>query len=74
MGMFCRYANSRGTCIFWCNLSQWNIGLADGGIQRLPRIVGMGRAMELIITGKVIDAQEAYRIGLANVPKGTISK
>ncbi len=50
----------------------WNIGLADGGSQRLPRIVGMGRAMELIITGKVIDAEEAYRIGLANevVPKG----
>ena len=38
----------------------------------MPRIVGMGRAMELILTGKVIDAEEAYRIGLANevVPKG----
>ena len=39
---------------------------------RLPRIVGVGRTLELIIKGKVIDAQEAYRIGLVNeiVPKG----
>lgn len=57
---------------FGVTCRRWNIGLADGGTQRLPRIVGMGRAMELILTGKVIDAQEAYRIGLANevVPKG----
>ena len=57
---------------FGVTCRRWNIGLADGGTQRLPRIVGMGRALELIITGKVIDAKEAYRIGLANevVPKG----
>ncbi len=57
---------------FGVTCRRWNIGLADGGTQRLPRIVGMGRAMELILTGKVIDAQEAFRIGLANevVPSG----
>jgi len=57
---------------FGVTCRRWNIGLGDGGTQRLPRIIGMGRAMELILTGKVIDAQEAYRIGLANevVPKG----
>lgn len=37
-----------------------------GGTQRLPRIIGQGRAMEMIVTGRQIDAQEAYRIGLAN--------
>ena len=51
---------------------RWNVPLLDGGTQRLPRIVGMGWAMEMIITGRFIDAKEAYRIGLANevVPKG----
>ena len=51
---------------FGVTCRRWNIGLGDGGNQRLPRIVGMGRAMELIITGRVIDAAEAERIGLVN--------
>ncbi len=44
------------------------LGLTPGfaGTQRLARLVGKGRAMELILTGATIDAQEAYRIGLAN--------
>jgi enoyl-CoA hydratase/carnithine racemase len=58
---------------FGVTCRRWNIGLGDGGNNRLPRIVGMGRAMELIITGRVIDAREAERIGLVNevTPRGT---
>lgn len=45
---------------------RWGVPLVDGGTQRLPHIVGLGHAMELIITGKRIDVHHAYRIGLVN--------
>ena len=51
---------------------RWNIVAGDGMTVRLPLVVGYGRAMEMIITGRAVDAEEALRIGLANevVPKG----
>jgi enoyl-CoA hydratase len=57
MGVFCR---------------RWGVPLIDGGTVRLPRLVGMGRALDLILTGRPVVAQEALEMGLANriVPKG----
>jgi enoyl-CoA hydratase len=52
---------------------RWNIVAGDGMTVRLPLVVGYAKAMEMIITGRPVDAQEALRIGLANevVPAGT---
>ncbi len=51
---------------------RWNIVAGDGMTVRLPLVVGYAKAMELIVTGRTVDAQEALRIGLANevVPEG----
>jgi enoyl-CoA hydratase len=43
---------------------RWGVPLIDGGTQRLPRIVGLGRALDLILTGRIIDAQEAHAMGM----------
>ncbi len=51
---------------------RWGVPLIDGGTQRLPRIVGEGRALDLILTGRTIEAAEAHAIGLVTevVPAG----
>lgn len=57
-------------------LPETNLGIGPGygGTQRLPRLVGKGRALQIILTGEMIDAAEAYRIGLVNkvVPSGEL--
>jgi len=51
---------------------RWGVPLIDGGTVRLPRIVGQGRALDLILTGRPVGSEEALAIGLANrvVPDG----
>ncbi|MFN8174002.1 MAG: crotonase/enoyl-CoA hydratase family protein [Solirubrobacteraceae bacterium] len=43
---------------------RWGVPLIDGGTQRLPRIVGLGRALDIILTGRMVPAREALEIGL----------
>src|SRR3954454_4591212 len=51
---------------------RWGVPLVDGGTQRLPRIVGLGRALDLILTGRIVDSDEALAMGLLTevVPAG----
>jgi enoyl-CoA hydratase len=51
---------------------RFGVPLVDGGTQRLPRIVGLGRALDIILTGRIVEAEEAHVLGLVNevVPAG----
>src|SRR5687768_241992 len=58
--------------VFGVFCRRWGVPLIDGGTARLPRIVGQGRALDMILTGRPVDAHEAMLMGLANrvVPVG----
>ncbi len=55
-----------------CLERRWGVPLIDGGTQRLPRVVGLGRALDLVLTGRLVSAAEAKLIGLVDrvVPDG----
>ena len=60
------------SAVFGVFCRRWGVPLVDGGTIRLPRIVGMGNAMDMILTGRPVGAKEAKVMGLANrvVPDG----
>ena len=63
---FCDIRIAADHAIFGHQEIKWGLMPGDGGCSRLWRIVGLGRALEIILTGKLYDAQEAYRIGFVN--------
>lgn len=67
-----RVAEDDATLGVFCR--RWGVPLIDGGTVRLPRLIGMGHAMDLILTGRPVGAREALSMGLVNrvVPKGTV--
>jgi enoyl-CoA hydratase len=66
LALWCDLRIATETATFGCAERRWGVPLIDGGTQRLPRIIGMGRALELIMTGRMVDAREAQQIGLVN--------
>lgn len=66
LALWCDLRIATPASVFGCFERRWGVPLVDGGTQRLPRVVGMGRALELILTGRPVEAEEALRIGLVN--------
>ncbi|MGZ6827224.1 MAG: crotonase/enoyl-CoA hydratase family protein [Mycobacteriales bacterium] len=73
LALWCDLRVASETAVFGVFCRRWGVPLIDGGTVRLPRVVGQGVALDLVLTGRPVDAQEALRIGLANrvVPAGT---
>jgi enoyl-CoA hydratase len=66
LALWCDLRVATPRSVFGCFERRWGVPLVDGGTQRLPRVVGMGRALEMILTGRPVTAEEAERIGLVN--------
>ena len=66
LALWCDLRLATPTSTFGFFERRWGVPLIDGGTQRAPRVLGMGRALELILTGRPVDPEEALRIGLVN--------
>ena len=73
LALWCDLRVASATAVFGVFCRRWGVPLIDGGTVRLPRIVGQGRALDMILTGRPVGAEEALAMGLANrvVPRGT---
>ena len=72
LALWCDMRVVEEDAVFGVFCRRWGVPLIDGGTVRLPRLIGHSRAMDLILTGRAVDAAEALAMGLANrvVPKG----
>jgi enoyl-CoA hydratase len=74
MALWCDVRVASESAVFGCFERRYGVPLVDGGTQRLPRLIGLGRALDLILTGRPVDAAEAKAIGLVDrvVPDGAV--
>lgn len=72
LALWCDLRVAEEDAVFGVFCRRWGVPLIDGGTVRLPRLIGAGRAMDMILTGRPVPALEAYDMGLANriVPSG----
>ncbi|MGW0805299.1 crotonase/enoyl-CoA hydratase family protein [Nonomuraea sp. NPDC002799] len=73
LALWCDLRVAEEGAVFGVFCRRWGVPLIDGGTVRLPRLIGASRAMDMILTGRPVEAREAYDWGLANrlVPHGT---
>lgn len=74
LALWCDIRIMQEDAYFGVYCRRWGIPLLDGGTVRLPRLVGQGRALDIVLTGRKVDAEEALRIGLCEyvVENGTV--
>jgi enoyl-CoA hydratase len=72
LSLMCDLRVAGATAVFGVFCRRWGVPLLDGGTVRLPQLIGLSRALDLILTGRPVDAEEALAFGLANrvVPAG----
>jgi enoyl-CoA hydratase len=72
LALWCDLRVAEQGAVFGVFCRRWGVPLIDGGTVRLPRLIGLSRALDLILTGRAVKADEALAIGLANrvVPDG----
>lgn len=66
LALWCDLRVAARTAVFGVFCRRWGVPLVDGGTVRLPRLVGHGRALDMILTGRAVDAEEALAWGLTN--------
>jgi enoyl-CoA hydratase len=66
LALMCDLRVAGDTAVFGVFCRRWGVPLLDGGTVRLPRLIGLSRALDMILTGRPVDAREALGFGLAN--------
>jgi len=76
LALWCDMRVASTTAVFGVFCRRWGVPLIDGGTVRLPRLIGQSRALDMILTGRPVEANEAFSFGLANrvVAKGAAQR